>query len=60
MTAVIDAAVDELVDAGVTRTRACRVLGRARASHYRARQAPTHGPPTPRPRPARALTPDEE
>ena len=44
----------------MTRARACRVLGRARASHYRARQAPTHGPPAPRPRPARALTPDEE
>ncbi len=60
MIAILDAGIDELVDAGVARARACRVLGRARASHYRARQAPTHGPPAPRPRPARALTPVEQ
>ena len=41
---------------GVARTRACAVLGRSRASHYRRRRPPRHGPPAPRHRPARALS----
>ena len=39
----------------VGRKRACEVLGRSRASHYRARRPPVYGPPAPRPRSARAL-----
>lgn len=57
---MLDTAVDELVTAGVKRRRACQVLGRSRASHYRRRQAPLHGPPAPRPRSHRALRPAEE
>lgn len=57
---MLDAAIDELVAAGVKRRRACQVLGRSRASHYRRRQAPLHGPPAPRPRSHRALRPVEE
>ena len=54
MTAILDAGVDELAPiAG--RKRACQALGRSRASHYRARQAPRHGPPAPR-RSSRALS----
>jgi putative transposase len=58
--AVFDAAVDELVAAGINRRRACDALGCARASHYRRRQRPLHGPPAPRPRSHRALRPAEE
>ncbi|MEO9224624.1 MAG: IS3 family transposase [Acidimicrobiales bacterium] len=54
-----DTAVDEMVDRGVNRRTACDAVGRSRASHYRQRQAPMHGPPAPRPTPARALTPAE-
>jgi len=54
--AILDAGIDDLVDAGVARARACRVLSRSRAGHYRARRAPTHGPPPPRPASARAIT----
>jgi putative transposase len=57
---VLDAAVDELVDRGVARKTACDALGRSRASHYRARQAPMHGPPEPKARSHRALSPSEE
>lgn len=57
---MLDAAIDELVAAGVTRRRACQALGRSRASHYRRRQTPLHGPPVPRPRSHRALRPAEE
>ena len=35
------------------------MLGRSRASHYRTRRPPLHGPPAPRRRPARALTDTE-
>jgi putative transposase len=48
---VLDTAIDEMVERGVTRRRACEALGRPRASHYRAQQPPMHGPPSPRPRP---------
>ena len=51
---MLDAAVDELTPQ-VGRKRACAVMGRARATHYRHRRAPLHGPPSPRPRPPRAL-----
>lgn len=54
--AVLDTAVDEMVERGVARTNACSAMGRSRASHYRAKQAPIHGPPAPRPRSHRALT----
>ncbi len=57
MTAILDAGVDELAPI-VGRKRACEALGRSRASHYRARQGPRHGPPKPR-RSPRALTPIE-
>ena len=56
MHAVLDAGVEELVARGVGRKRACEVLGRSRATHYRRRRPPLQGPPRPRPRPARALT----
>ena len=59
MNAILDAAVDELVAAGIKRRRACTVLGCSRASHYRRRRAPLHGPPEPRPRSHRALHPAE-
>jgi putative transposase len=35
------------------------VLGWSRASHYRRRRPPLHGPPAPRPRPSRALAEPE-
>jgi putative transposase len=54
VTAIIDAGVDELTPI-VGRKRACAVLGRSRASHYRDRRSPLHGPPRPRPRSPRAL-----
>ena len=57
MTAILDAAIDELAPI-VGRRRACQALGRSRASHYRQRQAPRHGPPAPR-RSSRALSPAE-
>ncbi len=57
MTDILDAGVDELAP-HVGRKRACEVLGRSRASHYRQRQPPRHGPPKPR-RSPRALTPAE-
>ena len=47
MVAIIDAAVEELAPL-VGRKRACAVLGRSRASHYRARRPPRCGPPAPR------------
>ena len=56
---MLDTAVDEMVDRGVNRRSACKALGRPHASHYRAKQAPLHGPPAPRPRPGRALTDTE-
>jgi putative transposase len=52
--------VDELVARGVPRQRACHALGCARASHYRRRRPPLHGPPAPRARSHRALQPCEQ
>jgi putative transposase len=56
---VIDPAVDDLAEhLGVK--RACDVLGRARGSHYRAKQPRAHGPRPARPAPPNALTHDEQ
>jgi putative transposase len=55
----LDAAVDELVGAGINRRRACAALGCARAGHYRRRRPPLHGPPAPRPRSHRAISSSE-
>lgn len=57
-------AVDELAGVlpgrlGGTR-RACDLLGRSRASHYRAAHGPRLGPVRRRPRPASALSAAEE
>lgn len=57
---MLDQGVEELVQRGVGRKAACGALGRSRASHYRARRAPEHGPPAPRPRSPRALSEAEE
>jgi len=38
---------------------ACLALGRPRASHYRHRRPPLHGPPRPRPTPPNALSAEE-
>jgi putative transposase len=52
---VIDEHFDEL-EAHTSTAQACRLLGRPRATHYRHRQAPTLGPPAPRPTPPNALS----
>jgi putative transposase len=52
---VIDAHIDDLAAATSTK-RACRLLGRARATHHRRRCAPVLGPPVPRPTPPNALS----
>jgi putative transposase len=54
---VLDAAIDELAPV-VGRRRACAVMGRSRASHYRAKRPPVYGPVAPR-RSHRALAPAE-
>ena len=51
--------IDDHFDAleAVTSTReACALLGRSRATCYRRRQAPLHGPSAPRPAPVNKLT----
>lgn len=50
--------MDELTPI-IGRKRACAVLGRSRATHYRHRRGPRFGPPAPRPKPPRALGADE-
>jgi putative transposase len=57
--AILDHGIDELAPV-VGRRRACDALGRSRASHYRHRRPPLHGPPAPRRRSSRALQPDEK
>jgi putative transposase len=52
---VIDAAFDDL-EAVTSTARACALLGRPRATHYRRMAPPKLGPPTPRPAPPNALT----
>ena len=56
----MDVAIEELVtQAGVSRARACALVGRSRASHYRAKNPPPPAPASvPRPQP-RALREDE-
>ena len=54
-----DAGVDELVEAGIGRRRACEALGRSRASHYRHNRPPLLGPPPPRPPSPRRISADE-
>ena len=55
----MDAGIAQLVDAGVSRKRACQALGRSRASHYRHHRPPLHGPPAPRPPSPRRISNDE-
>ena len=55
---VIDDHHPELAMAVGTK-RACELLGRARATHYRRRRPPRCGPPNPRPTPPNALSPAE-
>ena len=52
------AACDELAPV-VGVTRACTLTGRSKATHYRARRQPLHGPRAPRPTPDNALSPKE-
>jgi len=56
---VIDTYFDALRDVTSTR-QACELLGRSRASHYRAGQGPVHGPPVPRPAPPNKLSEAEQ
>jgi putative transposase len=55
---VIDALIVEL-EIEVGTTRACQLTGRSKASHYRHRHGPRHGPPKPRSSPTNALTAEE-
>lgn len=55
---MIDAHHGDLADATST-AQACRLLGRARATHYRQGQLPVLGPPAPRPAPPNALSEPE-
>lgn len=55
MIAIQDQAIATLIPT-VGVVRACKAVGRARASYYRTRRGPVHGPPTPRPRPVRSLS----
>lgn len=52
---ILDAAVKELTPV-IKCKPACELVGRSRATHYRHRLGPMHGPPRPRPRSPRALT----
>lgn len=52
---MIDAAFDELAEVTSTK-RACALLGKPRATHYRRQAPPRLGPPTPRPSPPNRLT----
>lgn len=55
---ILDAGIDELAPV-IGRRGGCDALGRSRATHYRRRRPPLHGPPAPRPRSARAITEGE-
>lgn len=46
-------------DVGMPRARACTLVGRSRAGHYRGRTGPRLGPRRPRPAPVNALSPAE-
>jgi putative transposase len=56
---ILDNAIDELTDK-IGRKAACTNVGRSRATHYRHRRGPLHGPPAPRPASPRALSAEEE
>ena len=56
---MINPAVDDLAE-HTSITTACALLGRARGSHYRAKEPPLRGPATRRPAPANALTHAEQ
>lgn len=58
MTAILDTAVEELAGRINNRKKACEALGVSRATNYRHRQEPLHGPPAPR-HSTRALPPAE-
>ncbi|MGL5811561.1 MAG: hypothetical protein ACRCYQ_16590 [Nocardioides sp.] len=53
--AVINAAVNGRAELTSTK-QACEVLGRTRASHYRAKKPPVYGPALKRPSPPNTLT----
>ena len=57
----MDVAIEELLtQAGVSRARACALVGRSRASHYRAKNPAPASVPKPQPKPQpRALREDE-
>ncbi len=55
---MIAAGVTELASV-VGTSAACAALAVSRATHYRRTRGPRHGPPAPRPSPARALLPAE-
>lgn len=55
---MIDDHFDDLAQ-WTCKRRACQLLGRPRATHYRRQAGPVYGPPSPRPIPANALTDDE-
>ncbi len=55
---MIDNHFDALAEQTCVR-RAAQLLGRSRATHYRRKQPPRHGPPAPRPTPVNALTTPE-
>ena len=55
---ILDAAIDDLAPR-ISRRGGCDAVGRSRATHYRHRRPPLHGPPSPRPRSHRALNDDE-
>ena len=56
---MINPAVDELAELTSVK-KACDILGRARGSHYRAKQPPQVREPRPRPAPPNALTAAEQ
>ena len=56
---MINLAVDDLAE-HTTIKHACELLGRARGSHYRAKQPRIHGPAPKRPTPPNALSADEQ
>ncbi len=47
------------LEAATSAKRACELLGKPRATHYRAKKPRVLGPPTPRPTPSNALTETE-
>ena len=56
---MINPAIDEMAEHTSVK-HACELMGRARGSHYRAKQPRVHGPAPRRPAPPNALTADEQ